>query len=142
MGNALCILGRTLIRAFSIRLSNNGYSTVHTGPGDSSPRYIRWKNTVYSLSDDSLFLTTAGIPILQKSKTYKVSFDTMAQMEVKHGMFGRTLGYGEINIVFDDSRLAKLSYIQDYDGFVEHIEAHADLPGLPEQESDTDDTQD
>ena len=111
-------------------------------PVIAAPRYIRWKNTVYSLSDDSLFLTTAGIPILQKSKTYKVSFDTMAQMEVKHGMFGRTLGYGEINIVFDDSRLAILSYIQDYDGFGEHIEAHADLPGLPDHESDTDDTQD
>ena len=59
-------------------------------------------------------------------------------MEVKHGMFGRTLGYGEINIIFNDSRLAKLSYIQDYHGFVEHLESHADQPGLPEQETDKD----
>ena len=110
-------------------------------PVIAAPRYLRWKNTVYSLSEDSLFLTTAGIPILQKSKTYKVAFDTMAQMEVKHGMFGRTLGYGEINIIFDDKRLAKLSYIQDYNGFVQHLESHADLPGLPEEnaEEDTED---
>tara|TARA_Y100001934_G_C12272065_1_gene735468 strand:+ start:115 stop:627 length:513 start_codon:yes stop_codon:yes gene_type:complete len=102
-------------------------------PVIAAPRYLRWKNTVYSLSTDSLFLTTAGIPILQKSRTYKVSFDTMAQMEVKHGMFGRTLGYGEINIIFDDRRLAKLSYIQNYTEFTEHIENYADLPGISEE---------
>ena len=102
-------------------------------PVIAAPRYLRWKNTVYSLSTDSLFLTTAGIPILQKSRTYKVSFDTMAQMEVKHGMFGRTLGYGEINIIFDDRRLPKLSYIQNYTEFTEHIENYADLPGISEE---------
>jgi uncharacterized membrane protein YdbT with pleckstrin-like domain len=107
-------------------------------PVIAAPRYLRWKNTVYSLSEDSLFLTTAGIPILQKTKTYKVAFDTMAQMEVKYGMFGRTLGYGEINIIFDDKRLAKLSYIQDYNGFVQHLESHADLPGLPEENPEED----
>ena len=107
-------------------------------PVIAAPRYLRWKNTVYSLSTDSLFLTTAGIPILQKSRTYKVSFDTMAQMEVKHGMFGRTLGYGEINIIFDDKRLAKLSYIQNYTEFTDHIENYADLPGISEEPVEND----
>ena len=62
----------------------------------------------------------------------------MAQMEVKHGMFGRTLGYGEINIIFDDRRLAKLSYIQNYTEFTEHIENYADLPGIPEESDEND----
>ena len=36
----------------------------------AAPRYLRWKQTVYHLSNDSLYLTMAGLPVIQKSKIY------------------------------------------------------------------------
>ncbi|PZC41463.1 MAG: hypothetical protein DK303_001476 [Chloroflexi bacterium] len=94
----------------------------------AAPRYLRWRQTVYHLSNDSLYLTMAGLPIIQKSKIYQVKFDTIAkdedgkvQMGIRHGFFGKTLGYGEVNIVFDDKRVAKLSYISEYQSFIDYI---------------------
>ena len=47
----------------------------------AAPRYLRWRQTVYHLSNDSLYLTMAGLPIIQKSKIYQVKFDTIAKDE-------------------------------------------------------------
>ena len=61
----------------------------------AAPRYLRWRQTVYHLSDDSLYLTMAGLPVIQKSKIYQVKFDTIAkdedgkvQIGIRHGIFG------------------------------------------------------
>ena len=100
----------------------------------AAPRYLRWRQTVYHLSDDSLYLTMAGLPVIQKSKIYQVKFDTIAkdedgkvQIGIRHGIFGRTLGYGEVNIVFDDKRVAKLSYISEYQSFIDYITERTEL---------------
>ena len=94
----------------------------------AGPRFLRWRQTVYHLSEDSLYLTMAGIPIIQKSKIYRVKYNTIAkdedgkaQISIRHGMFGKTLGYGEVNIVFDDKRVARLSHISEYQSFIDHI---------------------
>ena len=100
----------------------------------AAPRYLRWRQTVYHLSNDSLYLTMAGLPIIQKSKIYQVKFDTIAkdddgkvQIGIRHGMFGKTLGYGEVNIVFDDKRVARLSYISEYQSFIDYINERTGL---------------
>ena len=102
----------------------------------AAPRYLRWRQTVYHLSDDSLYLTMAGLPVIQKSKIYQVKFDTIArdedgkvQIGIRHGFFGKTLGYGEVNIVFDDKRVARLPYISQYQSFIDYINARTELPG-------------
>ena len=100
--------------------------------GIAGPRYLRWKQTVYYLSEDSLYLTMVGLPVIQKRKTYRLGFDTMLHLEEKPGMLGRTLGYTEIGIVFDDRRQAKLSYLSDSQKFAEHIRTYTNLPGLPD----------
>ena len=70
----------------------------------------------------------------QKSKIYQVKFDTIAkdddgkvQIGIRHGMFGKTLGYGEVNIVFDDKRVARLSYISEYQSFIDYINERTGL---------------
>jgi len=100
----------------------------------AAPRYLRWRQTVYHLSNDSLYLTMAGLPIIQKSKIYQVKFDTIAkdedgkvQIGIRHGIFGKTLGYGEVNIVFDDKRVARLSYISEYQSFIDYINERTGL---------------
>ena len=102
----------------------------------AAPRYLRWRQTVYHLSNDSLYLTMAGLPVIQKSKIYQVKFDTIArgedgkvQIGIRHGMFGKTLGYGEVSIVFDDKRVARLSYISEYQSFIDYISERTEQQG-------------
>ena len=131
--SSIWIIGLVIVDMYIGLLGGLG---ILLAPLIAAPRYLRWRQTVYHLSDDSLYLTMAGLPIIQKSKIYQVKFDTIArdedgkvQIGIRHGTFGRTLGYGEVNIVFDDKRVAKLPYISEYQSFIDYINERTELPG-------------
>ena len=131
MPSAIWIIGLVIV---DLQIGLLGGLGILLAPLIAAPRYLRWRQTVYHLSDDSLYLTMAGLPVIQKSKIYRVKFDTMMEMAVRHGFFGKTLGYGEVNIIFDDKRVARLSYISAYQSFMDHINSKANLPGAPAEE--------
>ena len=123
--SSIWIIGLVIVDVYIGLLGGLG---ILLAPLIAAPRYLRWRQTVYHLSNDSLYLTMAGLPIIQKSKIYQVKFDTIAkdedgkvQIGIRHGIFGKTLGYGEVNIVFDDKRVARLSYISEYQSFIDYI---------------------
>ena len=123
--SSIWIIGLVIVDVYIGLLGGLG---ILLAPLIAAPRYLRWRQTVYHLSDDSLYLTMAGLPVIQKSKIYQVKFDTIArgedgkvQIGIRHGMFGKTLGYGEVSIVFDDKRVARLSYISEYQSFIDYI---------------------
>ena len=131
--SSIWIIGLVIVDMYIGLLGGLG---ILLAPLIAAPRYLRWRQTVYHLSDDSLYLTMAGLPVIQKSKIYQVKFDTIAkdedgkvQIGIRHGIFGKTLGYGEVNIVFDDKRVAKLSYISEYQSFIDYINERTELPG-------------
>ena len=131
--SSIWIIGLVIVDVYIGLLGGLG---ILLAPLIAAPRYLRWRQTVYHLSDDSLYLTVAGLPVIQKSKIYQVKFDTIArdedgkvQIGIRHGTFGRTLGYGEVNIVFDDKRVAKLPYISEYQSFIDYINERTELPG-------------
>lgn len=94
------------------------------------PRYLRWKQTKYYLSEDALYITMVGLPLIQKKRIFMLPFTDMADMNLKYGTFGKTLGYAEVQVVFEDQRVAKLSYIGNYQDFISHIESRTDLAGI------------
>ena len=129
--SSIWIIGLVIVDMYIGLLGGLG---ILLAPLIAAPRYLRWRQTVYHLSDDSLYLTMAGLPVIQKSKIYQVKFDTIAkdedgkvQIGIRHGIFGKTLGYGEVNIVFDDKRVAKLSYISEYQSFIDYITERTEL---------------
>ena len=131
--SSIWIIGLVIVDVYIGLLGGLG---ILLAPLIAAPRYLRWRQTVYHLSDDSLYLTVAGLPVIQKSKIYQVKFDTIArdedgkvQIGIRHGTFGRTLGYVEVNIVFDDKRVAKLPYISEYQSFIDYINERTELPG-------------
>ena len=131
--SSIWIIGLVIVDVYIGLLGGLG---ILLAPLIAAPRYLRWRQTVYHLSDDSLYLTVAGLPVIQKSKIYQVKFDTIArdedgkvQIGIRHGFFGKTLGYGEVNIVFDDKRVARLPYISQYQSFIDYINERTELPG-------------
>ena len=95
------------------------------------PRYLRWKQTKYYLSEEALYITMVGLPLIQKKRIFELPFDDMAGMNLKYGTFGKSLGYAEVGVVFQNQQIAKLSYIGNYQDFMSHIESRTDLPGTP-----------
>ena len=59
----------------------------------------------------------------------------MVQLDPKFGYFGRTLGYAEIGIIFDDKRMARLGYMANYGDFINHIAERTSLPGSSEDQN-------
>ena len=111
-----------------------GFIPLLLAIGIAAPRYFRWRQTTYYLSEDSLYLTMVGLPIIQKKRTFRLAFDTMVQLDPRFGYFGRTLGYAEVGIIFDDKRMARLGYMADYGNFISHITDRTSLPGSSEDQ--------
>ena len=95
--------------------------------GIAGPRYLRWRQTAYYVSEDSLYLTMVGLPVIQKRRTFQIPFDSITELLPKHGYLGRTLSYAEVEVKFKDSRSAKLSYMDKYDEFMNHIQLRTKL---------------
>jgi len=112
-----------------------GFIPLLLAIGIAAPRYLRWRQTTYFLSEEALYLTMVGLPIIQKKRTFKLAFDTMVQLDPKFGYFGRTLGYAEIGIIFDDKRMARLGYMANYGDFISHITDRTSLPGSSEDQN-------
>ena len=112
-----------------------GFIPLLLAIGIAAPRYLRWRQTTYYLSEDALYLTMVGLPIIQKRRTFRLKFDTMVQLDPRFGYFGRTLGYAEIGIIFDDKRMARLGYMANYGDFINHIAERTSLPGSSEDQN-------
>ena len=112
-----------------------GFIPLLLAIGIAAPRYFRWRQTTYYLSEDSLYLTMVGLPIIQKKRTFRLAFDTMVQLDPRFGYFGRTLGYAEVGIIFDDKRMARLGYMANYGDFISHITDRTSLPGSSEDQN-------
>ena len=106
--------------------------------GIAGPRYLRWRQTTYYLSNEALYLTMVGLPIIQKQRIFKLKFDTMAEMNTKFGYFGRTLGYAEVIITFADSRMARLAYMSNYSEFMSHISESPDFHQIKDNAKEVD----
>ena len=97
--------------------------------GIAGPRYLKWKQSVYYLSEDALYVTMVGIPKLQKKRIFKMAFKPIEMLQPRFGFLGRTLGYASIVISFDeDNREFKIDYMSDYENFINHIAARTQLP--------------
>ena len=69
--------------------------------GIAIPRYYKWTQTVFYISDDSFYLKGSGMPF-QKRKIFRIPLNTIESIKTNFGMFGRTLGYGDVVISFVD----------------------------------------
>ena len=79
--------------------------------GIALPRYYKWSQTVFYISEDSFYLKGSGLPF-QKRKNFRIPLNTMESIKTDFGMFGRTLGYGNVFITFIDKRESRLQFIE------------------------------
>lgn len=130
MSSALWIVAIVVIAYFDFMggLLDGGILPVLFAVVIIGPRYLRWKQTVYHISSDSLYLTMGGLPIVQKPKIYRFFLKDIEDINLNYGFLGRTLGYAEVRLMFANERVGKLAYIEKYQDFVNDITSKTNLP--------------
>ena len=101
------------------------------------PRYVGHRKTSYTLTDDRLIYERGGVIATQK---YPILITRMQDVRVRHGFFGRTLGYQTVDIMLDNGSVATLSYIpalEDVAGRLKEMMEEAGISPIEDQESDT-----
>lgn len=91
------------------------------------PRIITWRNTRYMCTEDHLLISVGGIPGLQRKIMAELPIREISTFRIRHGFFGRTLGYGEVTFWRGDGQNVRLSYVSEYTTLVNYIDARTDL---------------
>lgn len=84
------------------------------------PQYMRWRSTVYILTDEYLLVKRGT------RQLYNVPFSEVTEVRRNPGLFGNSLGYAAIYLVLKDGRSAFLSHVPRNSGLVEYVLAHTD----------------
>ena len=107
--------------------------------GIALPRYYKWSQTIFYISEDSFYLKGSGLPF-QKRKIFRIPLNTIESIKTNFGMFGRTLGYGDVVITFIDKRQSRLQFIQKSTQMSEEIGSKTGLNVNEVDENDEDES--
>jgi len=72
------------------------------------PRYFVWRRTRYTIADEVLLYQRGGI---MSAKAYPLPWWKINDVQTKHGMFGRAIGYKSVNVMMNNGAVASMSYL-------------------------------
>ena len=72
------------------------------------PRYFVWRRTRYTIADEVLVYQRGGI---MSAKAYPLSWWRIKDVQTKYGMFGRAIGYKNVNVMMDNGAIASMSFL-------------------------------
>ena len=72
------------------------------------PKYWQWRRTRYYLTEDALIYQRGGI---LQTRRYQIPFARLKDTRVRHGMFGRALGFQHVDIMLENGAIATLIYV-------------------------------
>ena len=72
------------------------------------PRFIIWRRTRYTLTDDTLVYERGGI---LSSRAIPLPIWRVKEVQARYGIFGRALGYQMVDVLMDNNAIARLSYV-------------------------------
>ncbi len=72
------------------------------------PRYFVWRRTRYTIADEVLLYQRGGI---MSAKAYPLPWWRISDVQTKHGMFGRAIGYKSVNVMMNNGAVASMGYL-------------------------------
>ena len=82
------------------------------------PRYLSWRRTAYILTTEN-FIYVRGT--FSGSNKFHIPLSKLADVRVRFGFFGRSLGYQTVDLVLENESVASLKYIPVLSDFAEQI---------------------
>jgi len=90
------------------------------------PRYISWRRTQFTLTDEILFFQRGG---LTGSQIFEIPISRLRSVRTRYGFFGRSLNYKAVDIMLDDNAIASMTYISVGSDLDEKIRAKIPASG-------------
>ena len=84
------------------------------------PRFIIWRRTRYIVTDDTLVYKRGGI---LSARAVPLPIWRIKDVQARYGVFGRALGYQMVDVMMDNSAVARLSYVPIPSDFEVHLRA-------------------
>ncbi len=94
------------------------------------PRFLRWRSTVYILTDDYVMIRLGAA----RNQRVDLLISQISDIQENPGVFGRTLGYAAVHLKTKDERVAVLPHVPYRSPLVEHIRSRMDTSALPDNE--------
>jgi hypothetical protein len=82
------------------------------------PRYLSWRRTAYILTTENFIYVRGTFSGAQK---FHIPLSRLADVRVRYGFFGRSLGYQTVDLVLENESVASLKYIPVLSDFAEQI---------------------
>lgn len=92
------------------------------------PRYITWRGSAYTLTQDSLIIKRGQ---LGRQDEVPVLFTDISSFEERQGFLGPTLQYTSVHVFLHDGRQGVLSYVPANSGIIEKLLAQGIVEGTP-----------
>ena len=108
------------VASFSFDAISFGALPVLIGALFVLPQYIRWRGTLYVLTNESVLVKRG------RRQIYTVPFSEVTEVRRNPGLFGNSLGYAAVYLVLKDGRSAFLSHVPRTSGLVEYVLARTD----------------
>ena len=72
------------------------------------PRYLRWKNTSYKVSDEGV---TVSYHTFSGPQEFQITISEIINVDINRGFMGQLLGYKALDLVLSDGGIAKLTFV-------------------------------
>ena len=96
------------------------------------PRFFMSRRTRYTITDETLIYQRGGIT---SAKAYPLPMSRIKDVRARYGIFGRALGYQNVDIMMDNGATASLTYIPiDSDAAEQIRQRMAGVESTPEDE--------
>lgn len=99
------------------------------------PKYWQWRRTRYYLTEDALIYQRGGI---LQTRRYQIPFARLKDTRVRHGMFGRALGFQHVDIMLENGAIATLIYVPAHMDVADYFRKRI----TPDSSDDTTDSDD
>ena len=102
------------------------------------PRYITWRGSAYTITQDSLIIKRGQ---LGRQDEVPVLFAEIDSFEERQGFLGPTLQYTSVHVFLEDGRQGVLSYVPVDSGIMDRLAAEGIRYGAPGSDEDEEDSE-
>ena len=95
-------------------------------------RFLSWRSTSFVLTNDYIVIRRGAA----RHQRFDVPISQISDLRIRHGPFGRTLGYAGVDLILRNGQVAILHYVPEDSSLVEHLRSRIDRTSQSQEETE------
>ena len=96
-------------------------------------RFLSWRNTSFILTNDHIVIRRGAA----SHQRFDLPISQISDVRIRHGPFGRTLGYAGVDLALKNGQVAPLHYVPEHSPLVEHLTSRIDRTSQSQEETES-----